>query len=242
MHLQRTNGHAGRAVMSLFALALCKEAYFGASGEAPSTNLPYAGRPVTKLDPVVREVLRVGMYEIGELGLADHAIGAHVDVAKALGQPHLGSFVNGEPLHEWLYVDTSCMSRLVPSSPAIGAHAGVLRTAVRQRAAGTLYLQPEGIDNGSATANEIATWHSHPTWMVQRWLKQHGHASTIALLEHNNRCSRRCSHVVLNQALHLCCRLRAMPRSRHTIRALSHHMCAAQTACVWRAIQQQHAW
>ena len=46
----------------------------------------------------MREVLRVGVYELMELGLADHAIGGHVDVAKALGQPHLGGFVNGEPL------------------------------------------------------------------------------------------------------------------------------------------------
>ena len=45
----------------------------------------------------MREVLRVGIYELMELDLADHAIGGHVDVAKALGQPHLGNFVNGEP-------------------------------------------------------------------------------------------------------------------------------------------------
>ena len=49
----------------------------------------------------MREVLRVGIYEIGELGLADHAIGAHVDITKALAQPHLGSFVNGELLRQW---------------------------------------------------------------------------------------------------------------------------------------------
>jgi len=64
------------------------------------TDLACAGRPIAKLDPVVREVLRVGIYEIGELGLADHAIGAHVDITKALAQPHLGSFVNGELLHQ----------------------------------------------------------------------------------------------------------------------------------------------
>ena len=70
---------------------------FSAHQDPQNANLTSAGRPIAKLDPVVREVLRVGIYEIGELALADHAIGVHVDVTKALGQPHLGSFVNGEP-------------------------------------------------------------------------------------------------------------------------------------------------
>ncbi|HXA76700.1 MAG TPA: 16S rRNA (cytosine(967)-C(5))-methyltransferase RsmB [Candidatus Acidoferrales bacterium] len=45
-------------------------------------------------------------------------------------------------------------------------------------------------------AERLGILHSHPTWMVQRWLSQMGEARTIALLEANNRAPR------LNCALH----------------------------------------
>ena len=54
-----------------------------------------AGRAIAKLDPVAREVLRVGLYELMDLGLVDHAIGSHVNIVKAMGAPHLAGFVNG---------------------------------------------------------------------------------------------------------------------------------------------------
>ena len=82
--------------------------------------------------------------------------------------------------------------------------AGVLRTAVRQRASGDLFQPPDGIEAGSATSEEIATWFSHPTWMVAKWLKLYGPASTVALLKHNNRCSttpmRACAQWVSHQS------------------------------------------
>ncbi len=86
-----------------FAACCCRSTQASLSSaiiNTPDTDLACAGRPISKLEPVVREVLRVGIYEIGELGLADHAIGAHVDITKALAQPHLGSFVNGEVHHQ----------------------------------------------------------------------------------------------------------------------------------------------
>ena len=36
-------------------------------------------------------------------------------------------------------------------------------------------------------SEDLATRHSHPTWMVRRWLNQQGTDATRALLEHNNR-------------------------------------------------------
>jgi hypothetical protein len=57
-----------------------------------------AGRAITQLDPVAREVLRVGLYELMDLELADHAIGSHVEVVKVLKSPHLAGFVNGADL------------------------------------------------------------------------------------------------------------------------------------------------
>jgi 16S rRNA (cytosine967-C5)-methyltransferase len=49
----------------------------------------------TPLDPELQQVLRVGVYELLELGLPDHAISQHVDVAKALVRPEASRVVNG---------------------------------------------------------------------------------------------------------------------------------------------------
>ena len=69
-------------------------------------------------------------------------------------------------------------------------NAGVLRAAVRQRAAGSLFQPPQSIAPGEAGADELAIWFSHPTWMVDRWLGRYGFAGTVALLQHNNRYAR----------------------------------------------------
>jgi hypothetical protein len=75
--------------------------------------------------------------------------------------------------------------------------AGVLRNAVRQRAAGSLFQTPQSIVAGEAGADELATWFSHPTWMVDRWLGRYGFAGTVALLHHNNRCGRGLHFILL---------------------------------------------
>lgn len=54
-----------------------------------------AGRQVAGLDPPVRQVLRLGLYELLELNMADHAVNEYVDVAKAMAGPSTGGFVNG---------------------------------------------------------------------------------------------------------------------------------------------------
>ena len=45
---------------------------------------------------------------------------------------------------------------------------------------------PPGLDS----AERLAILHSHPAWMVERWLARFGEAQTIALLEANNRAPR----------------------------------------------------
>lgn len=44
-------------------------------------------------------------------------------------------------------------------------------------------LLPRGI----SAADRLGILHSHPTWMVQRWLERWGETATVALLEANNR-------------------------------------------------------
>jgi 16S rRNA (cytosine967-C5)-methyltransferase len=59
----------------------------------------------------------------------------------------------------------------------------VLRRAGEQAARGFETLVPPELP----LADRLGILHSHPTWMVERWLKQFGEARTIALLEANNR-------------------------------------------------------
>lgn len=47
------------------------------------------------LDPPVRQVLRLGLYELLELNMVDYAVSEYVDVAKAMAGPGVGGFVNG---------------------------------------------------------------------------------------------------------------------------------------------------
>ncbi|MGA8223652.1 MAG: 16S rRNA (cytosine(967)-C(5))-methyltransferase RsmB [Candidatus Acidiferrales bacterium] len=48
----------------------------------------------------------------------------------------------------------------------------------------------EFIPAGVAAAERLGILHSHPTWMVERWLARWGEARTVALLEANNRTPR----------------------------------------------------
>ncbi len=52
---------------------------------------------IESLDPPMRQLLRVALYEIIELGLAPHAINEHVELAKRIMRPEAGRFANGEP-------------------------------------------------------------------------------------------------------------------------------------------------
>ena len=48
------------------------------------------------MDPVQLVILRMGLYELVELGLSPHAISEHVDLAKVLVFPQAAGFTNGK--------------------------------------------------------------------------------------------------------------------------------------------------
>jgi transcription termination factor NusB len=51
------------------------------------------------MDPVQLIILRMGLYELVELGTSPHVISEHVDLAKALVFPQAAGFTNGESMH-----------------------------------------------------------------------------------------------------------------------------------------------
>jgi 16S rRNA (cytosine967-C5)-methyltransferase len=62
----------------------------------------------------------------------------------------------------------------------------VLRRTANEARVAAAQLVPQAIPN----AERLGILHSHPTWMVERWLARLGEQQTIALLEANNRTPR----------------------------------------------------
>lgn len=104
-----------------------------------------------KLEPRLRQILRLGLYELLYLDTPPHAVlNEAVELAKRQVRPKAGGLVNG-----------------------------ILRAAQRQQE--TLPEPRRG-----SRAERLAIRHSHPTWMVKRWLRMFGEDATRDLLVHNN--------------------------------------------------------
>jgi 16S rRNA (cytosine967-C5)-methyltransferase len=69
--------------------------------------------------------------------------------------------------------------------------AATLVNAVLRRAANEARMPAEQfVAQHAPQAERLAILHSHPTWMVERWLARWGEQQTVALLEANNRAPR----------------------------------------------------
>ena len=68
--------------------------------------------------------------------------------------------------------------------------ATLVNAVLRKVADGAKSPAGKYLPGGISLAERLAILHSHPTWMVERWLARFGEAQTIALLEANNRAPR----------------------------------------------------
>lgn len=110
----------------------------------------YSRRPVKKMEAALRQILRVGTYEILETATPEYAaVNESVELAKRLVRARAGRLVNA-----------------------------VLRRVVEHR---NRLPEPMG-----SLAERMAIRHSHPTWMVERWLERLGESETRDLLCWNN--------------------------------------------------------
>lgn len=100
----------------------------------------FVAKGVDKLEPWVRQLLRMSVYQIVYLDrIPPHAaVNEAVQIAKRRGHAGIGGMVNG-----------------------------VLRNMLRRR--GELEI-PQGLP----PAERIALAHSHPQWLVERWIAAHG--------------------------------------------------------------------
>ena len=128
------------------------------------------GRP---LDPVVRDVLRLGAYQLTEMaGVPDYAaVSESVELARAAGRARAAGLVNA--------VLKRVAADAAPGPATPGAD---LATPGADRGAPATAGPPA---DGSAEA--LAAWGSHPAWLVERWLARFGPSETAVLLAANNR-------------------------------------------------------
>lgn len=112
----------------------------------------FVAKGVVKLQPWVRSLLRISVYQIIYLDrIPEHAVVSEaVNLAKKLGHQGISGMVNG-----------------------------VLRNMIRNR-------EQLHIPSHLPAAERISLEHSHPLWMVERWIRQYGEATTEAICRANN--------------------------------------------------------
>lgn len=118
-----------------------------------------SGRPLDRIDDAVVIVLRMSLYQIGHLDRVPAAavVDDAVDLARAARKRSATGFVNA-----------------------------VLRTALRQRGAWPLPPKPDDPADRAAALRYLGITHSHPEWLVERWLDRHGLDATERWVRFNN--------------------------------------------------------
>jgi 16S rRNA (cytosine967-C5)-methyltransferase len=113
----------------------------------------YLRQPLTKTDPLIRNLLRVSVYQLLFLDkIPDYAaVNEAVELAKIHGGGKLAGFVNG-----------------------------VLRNYLRERSRTAELAEKDESPAG------LAITHSHPEWLVKRWLDEFGAETAKTLMRANN--------------------------------------------------------
>ena len=112
----------------------------------------FVNKGVQKLQPWVRALLRISLYQVIYLDrIPDHAVVSEaVNLAKRRGHQGISGMVNG-----------------------------VLRNILRQK-------ESLAIPENMPPAQRISLRHSHPLWLVERWISQYGIETAEAICAANN--------------------------------------------------------
>jgi 16S rRNA (cytosine967-C5)-methyltransferase len=119
----------------------------------------FAGRPIRKVDPDVVLILRLSLYQL-----------LHLDRVPAAA----------------VVDDAVDMTRGVRKISAAGFVNAVLRAAVRQRRALPLPPRPADHADRAASLLYLGVTHSHPDWLVERWLDRAGFDAAERWVQFNN--------------------------------------------------------
>jgi 16S rRNA (cytosine967-C5)-methyltransferase len=118
-----------------------------------------ARRPLARLDPDVLLILRLSLYQLLHLDRVPAAavVDDAVDLTRGARKQSASGFVNA-----------------------------VLRTTLRQRTRLPLPQRPEDPGDREAAVAYLGVTHSHPEWLVRRWLDRYGFAAVEKWVQFNN--------------------------------------------------------
>ena len=119
----------------------------------------FANRPLSRLDVDVVIVLRLSLYQLLHLTRvpASAVVDDAVDLTREARKPSATGFVNA-----------------------------ILRNVLRQRDRLPLPPRPEDGSDRDAAVAYLGITHSHPAWLVGRWLDRHGFAATERWVQFDN--------------------------------------------------------
>ncbi|HXH25002.1 MAG TPA: 16S rRNA (cytosine(967)-C(5))-methyltransferase RsmB [Vicinamibacterales bacterium] len=119
----------------------------------------FAQRPLHRIDDDVLTILRLSLYQILHLDRVPAAavVDDAVDLTRGARKPAAAGFVNA-----------------------------VLRAALRQRHRLPLPPRPSTPDDRDAAVAYLGIAHSHPDWLVARWLARHGFDAAERWVRFNN--------------------------------------------------------
>jgi 16S rRNA (cytosine967-C5)-methyltransferase len=118
-----------------------------------------ATRTIAALDPDVLTVLRLSLYQILHLDRvpASAVVDDAVDLVRAARKVSAAGFVNA-----------------------------ILRTTLRRKEELSLPPRPLDVSDRTAVLDYLGVTHSHPRWLVSRWLDRHGFDAAEAWVRFNN--------------------------------------------------------
>jgi 16S rRNA (cytosine967-C5)-methyltransferase len=119
----------------------------------------FSRRRIAKLDPEVVAILRLSLYQLLHLDRvpASAVVDDGVDLTRAARKPSASGFVNA-----------------------------VLRTTLRQRHKLPLPARPRDPTDRNAVLAYLGITHSHPDWLVARWLDRYGFDAAERWVRFNN--------------------------------------------------------
>jgi 16S rRNA (cytosine967-C5)-methyltransferase len=119
-----------------------------------------SSRPLDQLDPDILDILRLGAYQLTEMG----GVPAYAAVSEAVELARRAAGRGG-------------------ARPGRGASGFVNAVLQSLRRSGGAQTFPEF---EADPVGHLSTWGSHPRWLVERWLARYGAGATRRLVELNN--------------------------------------------------------
>jgi 16S rRNA (cytosine967-C5)-methyltransferase len=160
-------------------------------GRLDALLAPYVG--ARDLDPVVRDVLRLGAFQLTEMGgVPDYAaVSESVDLARAVGRSRAAGLVNAVLKRVAAGREDPASSSFPESRGRAGGPQTPGRAAAGGRDGDPDDEPPSRVGDTTAAREgvlrELAERGSHPRWLLERWIGRYGPGATRALVDANNR-------------------------------------------------------